>query len=79
MDGLTPETTERFEWAYRWLDADGNVHDEMPTRDNARETAEQRAHRLAANRPPYIPSGAVVRYRVVTTAEVVATYPEAQS
>ncbi|MEU7170203.1 hypothetical protein ABZ949_01775 [Micromonospora tulbaghiae] len=71
----TPEPTERFEWAYRWLEADGYVLDEMPTQDNIRETAEQRAYRLAANRPAGVPRGQVVRYRVVTTEEVVAAYP----
>ncbi|MFI7073467.1 hypothetical protein [Micromonospora sediminicola] len=68
------EIGEHFEWAYRWLDTAGNVLDEMPTQDNARETAEDRARRLARNRPAGIPRGEVVRYRVVTTEEVVASY-----
>lgn len=68
------EIGEHFEWATRWLDADGNVLDEMPASGNPRETAKQRAYRLAANRPAGAPRGEVVRYRVVTTEEVVASY-----
>ncbi|MFI5852288.1 hypothetical protein ACIA7R_31435 [Micromonospora chalcea] len=67
---------EEIQWAYRWLDADGNVLDEMDTRGSVHETAEERARRLAATLPPSVPVGQVVRYRVVTTPEVVATFPE---
>ncbi|MFJ1539195.1 hypothetical protein ACIODS_11700 [Micromonospora chalcea] len=68
------EIGEHFEWAYRWLDADGSLLDEMPAQGNPHETAKERAYRLAANRPACIPRGEVVRYRVVTTEEVVASY-----
>ena len=67
---------EEVRWAYRWIGRDGQVHDEMDASDNAIETAEQRAHRIAARHLTGTVRGEVIRYRVLTMpAEVVTTYP----